>query len=154
MTAIDILKKDHRKVDDLFTQIESDGSDKKQIFGQIYNELTLHSQAEETFFYPELELSSETSGDVQHSYKEHQQVKDMLEDLASSDPNAAVWMTRLNELKESVRITSTRKRASSSRSPSRCSGSRSSRRSVARSSSSRRRPRRDSARPDGYPAAY
>ena len=102
MTAIDILKKDHRKVDDLFTQIESDGSDKKQIFGQIYNELTLHSQAEETFFYPELELSSETSGDVQHSYKEHQQVKDMLEELASSDPNAAVWMTKLNELKESV----------------------------------------------------
>jgi len=102
MTAIDILKKDHRKVDDLFTQIESDGADRKEIFGQIYNELTLHSQAEETFFYPELELSSETSGDVQHSYKEHQQVKDMLEDLASSDPNAAVWMTRLNELKESV----------------------------------------------------
>ena len=102
MTAIDILKKDHRKVDDLFTQIESDGSDKQRIFGQIYNELTLHSQAEETFFYPELELSSETSGDVQHSYKEHQQVKDLLEDLSSSDPNAAVWMTRLNELKESV----------------------------------------------------
>jgi hemerythrin superfamily protein len=102
MTAIDILKKDHRKVDDLFTQIESDGSDRKAIFEQIFNELTLHSQAEETFFYPELELSSETSGDVQHSYKEHQQVKDMLEELASSDPNAAVWMTKLNELKESV----------------------------------------------------
>jgi hemerythrin superfamily protein len=102
MTAIDILKKDHRKVDDLFTQIESEGSDRKQIFGQIYNELTMHSQAEETFFYPELELSSETSGDVQHSYKEHQQVKDMLEELAASDPNAAVWMTKLNELKESV----------------------------------------------------
>ena len=102
MTAIDILTQDHRKVDDLFTQIESDGSDRKQIFGQIYNALTLHSQAEETFFYPELELSSETSGDVQHSYKEHKQVKEMLEQLATSNPDSAVWMTRLNELKESV----------------------------------------------------
>jgi hemerythrin superfamily protein len=102
MTAIDILTKDHRKVDDLFTQIESDGSDRKQIFGQIYNELTLHSQAEETFFYPELELSSETSGDVEHSYKEHQQVKNLLEELAASDPNDVVWMTKLKELKESV----------------------------------------------------
>jgi len=102
MTAIDILKKDHRKVDDLFTQIESEGSNKKEIFGQIYSELTLHAQAEETFFYPELELSSETSGDVEHSYKEHQQVKDTLAELAGSSPNDTVWMTKLNELKESV----------------------------------------------------
>lgn len=102
MMAIELLTKDHRKVDELFTQIEGGSADKQAIFQKIYKELTLHSEAEETFFYPELELSAETSGEVSHSYKEHQEVKDLLAELKDGDMTGASWMSRLMELKESV----------------------------------------------------
>ena len=103
MTAIQLLKADHRKVDDLFAEIENGVGEPKAIFDQIYRELSLHADVEETLFYPELETKSETSEKVQHSYKEHQEVRDLLEELAAGNPGSEVWLTKLNELKESVK---------------------------------------------------
>jgi hemerythrin superfamily protein len=102
MNAIELLTKDHRKVDELFAQIEAGKGDKMSVFNQLDKELSLHAQAEETFFYPELELSSETSGEVRHSYREHQEVKGMLAELRAGDPSGAEWMSTLLQLKESV----------------------------------------------------
>jgi hemerythrin superfamily protein len=102
MTAIELLKKDHRKVDNLFAQIEDGLGDPAAIFDQIYRELSLHADVEETLFYPELETESETSDKVQHSYKEHREVRTLLEELAAGNPGSEVWLTQLNELKESV----------------------------------------------------
>jgi len=101
MTAIDILTKDHRKVAALFDEIER-ADDRGSIFRQIFDELTVHSEAEETFFYPELELSSETSGEVAHSYHEHKEVKELLADLAARDPNDAEFMSVMKELRQNV----------------------------------------------------
>src|SRR5215216_2103507 len=102
MTAIELLMKDHRKVDDLFAQIESGAGDPEMIFDQIYSELSLHADVEESLFYPELEQRAETADTVQHSYKEHQEVRTMLDELAAGNPGSAEWLAQLNELKQSV----------------------------------------------------
>lgn len=102
MTAIELLTKDHRKVDDLFAQIEDGAGDPTAIFDQLYRELSLHANIEEALFYPELEQESETSDKVQHAYKEHQEVRTMLEELAAGNPGSEGWLTKLAELKESV----------------------------------------------------
>ena len=102
MTAIELLKKDHRKVDDLFAEIENGAGDPTTIFNQIYRELSLHAELEETVFYPELEQRGETSDKVRHSYKEHQEVRTLLEQLAAGNPGSEVWLTQLDQLKESV----------------------------------------------------
>lgn len=102
MNAIELLTQDHRKVDELFEQMESGEGEKADIFNKIYQELSLHAEAEETFFYPELELSQETSGEVRHSYHEHQEIKDLLAELAARDTNDDAWMIRFEELKKSV----------------------------------------------------
>lgn len=102
MTAIELLTKDHRKVDALFEQIESNKGYAEEIFSQIHHELSLHAQIEEQLFYPELELSSKTADKVQHSYQEHREVKNLLSELASGNPDDAAWMSKLRQLKENV----------------------------------------------------
>lgn len=102
MNAINVLTKDHRKVEELFSQIESGEGDRMEVFKQINDELTLHAQVEETLFYPELELKGETSEQVQHSYEEHLEAKNLLAELSAGNPDDEGWMSKLQKLKESV----------------------------------------------------
>src|ERR1700754_4915829 len=52
--AIELLKADHRKVENLFTQYESASNEeqKRKIAKQICTELTVHTLLEEEIFYP------------------------------------------------------------------------------------------------------
>ena len=53
MDAFSLLKADHRKVEQLFAQLESaSGKQKLQVFQQIKTELELHTHIEEKIFYP------------------------------------------------------------------------------------------------------
>jgi hemerythrin superfamily protein len=53
VNAVDMLKKDHQTVTDLFGRFERAKPDERQaIATQIFNELTLHSILEEEIFYP------------------------------------------------------------------------------------------------------
>jgi hemerythrin superfamily protein len=102
MNAITVLTKDHRKVDELFAQIENGAGDKAQLFKQLHMELNLHAEAEEQLFYPKLELEGDTSSQVQHSYKEHQEVKNLLAELSAMSPDEQAWTSKLLQLKQSV----------------------------------------------------
>jgi hemerythrin superfamily protein len=54
--AIQILKEDHRKVEQLFDQfLEADGGKRQQIAQQIFHELEVHGTLEEEIFYPALQ---------------------------------------------------------------------------------------------------
>jgi len=53
MDAFNLLKADHRKVEKLFSELESArGQAKMRVFEQIKTELELHTHIEETIFYP------------------------------------------------------------------------------------------------------
>lgn len=53
VNAVDMLKKDHQTVTELFGQFErADASERQAIATQIFNELTLHAILEEEIFYP------------------------------------------------------------------------------------------------------
>ena len=53
VNAVDMLKKDHQTVADLFNQFERAGTgDRQAIATQIFNELTIHAGLEEEIFYP------------------------------------------------------------------------------------------------------
>ena len=102
MNAIEILTKDHRKVDELFAQIEGGQGNTADLFKQLYMELNLHAEAEEQLFYPKLELKGETSSQVGHSYKEHQEVKNLLSELSTMNQTEQAWTSKLLQLKQSV----------------------------------------------------
>ena len=61
MDPFELLKADHRKVEQLFTELESaEGKEKLTVFKQIKTELELHTHIEEKIFYPALEEPEET----------------------------------------------------------------------------------------------
>jgi len=103
MDPIELLKKDHKTVSELFERIEAaTGKVKLGIFRQIKNELELHTHIEEVIFYPALEKANETRDLTLEAYEEHKVVKDLLGELDSADAVSDEWEARLTVLKENV----------------------------------------------------
>jgi hemerythrin superfamily protein len=57
MNAIDLLKKQHREVEDLFEKFEKAGENaaktRERLCREISNRLAVHAEIEEKLFYPE-----------------------------------------------------------------------------------------------------
>jgi hemerythrin superfamily protein len=107
--AIKLLKEDHKKVKALFEEVEGLGdratTQRKSLFQQIDQELTLHSKIEETLFYPEFKKRAENSEEreeVLEAYEEHGVVKVMIGELEDLDPKDETYKPKLAVLKELV----------------------------------------------------
>lgn len=61
MDALELLKTDHKKVNELFKKAEKSENKKeqKQLFDQIKIELETHAHIEETVFYPAVAKNEE-----------------------------------------------------------------------------------------------
>ncbi len=102
MDAFELLKNDHKKVSELFKEIESaSGQAKTQLFSRIKNELDVHAHIEEKVFYPALENTEAAREITLEAYEEHKVVKDLLAELANGAPNDE-WDAKLTVLKENV----------------------------------------------------
>lgn len=101
MNIQDIIRMDHNKVSMLFKQIEESNDPQKieEYFGQIYKDLSVHSEAEEQVIYPAVRSFY---GETQELYEEQAEMKVMLEELKSlnaSDPN---FKSKVERLKTAV----------------------------------------------------
>ena len=103
MDAFNLLKTDHRKVAELFDQLESaSGKAKLQVFAQIKTELELHTHIEETIFYPALEDPKQTHELVLEAYEEHDVVKKLLAQLSKAKSADEEWDAQAKVLRENV----------------------------------------------------
>src|ERR1044072_6488137 len=103
MDPFELLKADHRKVEELFTEWESaSGKQKLQVFGQIRMELELHTHIEEKIFYPALEEPEETHDLALEAYEEHAVVKDLLKQLGKAKNADDEWEAQAKVLQENV----------------------------------------------------
>jgi len=103
MDAFNLLKTDHRKVAELFDQLESaNGKAKLQVFAQIKTELELHTHIEETIFYPALEDPKQTHELVLEAYEEHDVVKKLLAQLSKAKSADEEWEAQAKVLRENV----------------------------------------------------
>jgi hemerythrin-like domain-containing protein len=103
MKAFDLLKADHRKVEELFSQLESaSGARKMSVFNQIKTELELHTQIEEKIFYPALEQPEETHDLALEAYEEHAMVKKLLSELSRARTANEEWEAKAKVLQENV----------------------------------------------------
>jgi hemerythrin superfamily protein len=100
-----LIEADHRKVDQLFEEIESSKGAKKiqDCFHQIYKELTLHAEAEELVFYPAMREYEETEEFIEEAEEEHNSAKILLEQMKALKPNDDEFKTKLQHLIESVK---------------------------------------------------
>lgn len=99
-----LIEADHRKVEELFAELEGTKDAKKgqKIFAQIYKELNLHSKAEELVFYPAMQEYDETQEYIEEAEEEHTSVKILLEEMMALKPNDAEFQTKMQQLKEAV----------------------------------------------------
>jgi len=108
MRATTILKKDHRMVSGLLMTLEMtpkfSSMARKTLFDQIRNSLMVHTQVEEEIFYPAVRnlAFGEESSKVDEAYREHQTVKDLLNQMSHMDATSDEFDRRLAELKQNI----------------------------------------------------
>jgi len=103
MDAFELLKADHRKVSELFDQLEAaTGRAKLNVFDQIKTELELHTHIEEKIFYPALEKPEETHDLTLEAYEEHKMVKTLLAELSGTRTADDEWQAKAKVLRENV----------------------------------------------------
>ncbi len=104
MDIFELIKADHRKVEKIFSELQSTNSSKKldQGFKQLYQELNLHAQVEELTFYPSIRNYEGTEELLEEAEEEHTEVKVMLEQMKSIDSSSAEFKEKISQLKEAV----------------------------------------------------
>jgi iron-sulfur cluster repair protein YtfE (RIC family) len=105
MDAFELMMNDHRKVSDIFDRIESgDASLRRELFPRLKQELDVHAHVEETIFYPALKERPETRDIAAHAYSEHNEVKQLLDELHAGLGGAddGAWAAKLTKLRQSV----------------------------------------------------
>jgi len=103
MDAFNLLKADHRKVEELFSELESaSGQAKLRVFEQIKTELELHTHIEEKIFYPALEKPKPTHDLTLEAYEEHDVVKKLLREMSRAKSATEEWEAQAKVLQENV----------------------------------------------------
>jgi hemerythrin superfamily protein len=106
---IEIIKKDHKVVEELFKEYESLGDDavssKQKLVDQIIEELTNHAEMEETLCYPRFKevFTKEEDKKVDEAYVEHKEAKRLLSDLEGLQPEQPEFDASVQVLMEQIR---------------------------------------------------
>ncbi|MDM7916242.1 MAG: hemerythrin domain-containing protein [Candidatus Eisenbacteria bacterium] len=105
MNAIELLKKQHREVEELFTRYEAAGEKahktKQELFEKIADRLAGHASIEENTFYPGIKAEN-TQEILLESLEEHLAVKRVIADLLDLDPTDETYDAKMKVLKDLV----------------------------------------------------
>lgn len=106
MDIFSLLKQDHEKVRYLFDKIQKSGRKEipslQKLFSQIEEELEVHMEGEERFFYSALEQHEEPRDKVLEGYEEHQVAKTLLGTFKGLAIDDERWMAKASVLHEVV----------------------------------------------------
>jgi hemerythrin superfamily protein len=103
--AIELLKADHRQVEDWFDEFEEsdDDEEKQQLATRICNALKVHTTIEEEIFYPAfLEATDDT--DMHHEAEiEHDGARKLIAEIEASSPDDEYFGPRVSVLSEMIK---------------------------------------------------
>ncbi len=104
MDILDLIKKDHRKVASLFSQIETTDDTQKlyECFNQLYEEISLHTEVEEQTFYPAVRDCQDTGQLVDEAQAAHDEAKQLLEEIEDLSPTSMEFKAKILELKQVI----------------------------------------------------
>lgn len=102
MDPIELLTRQHEEAELLFQQVAvATGEERARLFGRLAWLLTLHTQLEERYFYPEVKLA-ETDDLVHHAYDDHAEAKALISQLIHLDVSDMQFEPALVLLRTSV----------------------------------------------------
>lgn len=104
MNGLELLKQDHRKVEDLFAQVEatSEAQQHEKLFQQIKTELETHTYIEESVLYPALKKHEELKALTLEAEEEHKQVKTLLREAEQLSGSSDRFAAKLKVMQENV----------------------------------------------------
>lgn len=101
MNAIELLKKQHRLVEEIFEKIEKDGADKNSLFAQLGDNLAAHATIEESLFYPAA-FADQTEDMLREAVEEHLSVKRIITDMLAVGVDDETFDAKVKVLKEQI----------------------------------------------------
>lgn len=99
-----IIASDHRKVEELFDQLESSQGDRRHLVAQVISELSAHAAAEEQLLYPAVRDMVPGGGRIaDEATAEHKAMKQQLAKLEQGQPGDLEFENALTALIDAVR---------------------------------------------------
>jgi hemerythrin-like domain-containing protein len=101
--AIEMLREDHRKVQQLFENFEQASDSKEQICEQTITELETHTMLEEEIFYPAAQEQVEEKELIDEAQEEHHVVKLIMAELKKMGASDERFEAKFKVMSESVK---------------------------------------------------
>lgn len=104
--ALQLLRDDHKKVKDLFSQFEAedDTTARGEIARQALDELEIHAEIEEKIFYPAVRKEADADSELMNEAdEEHHVVKLLIGELRRMKPSAERFAAKFTVLAENVK---------------------------------------------------
>ena len=73
---------------------------RKKLFKELVRDIKAHAAAEEQALWSTVMRNPTTTDQARHAVSEHQELEDMLADLAARDMASSGWLRRFNQMKE------------------------------------------------------
>jgi len=100
--AIALLRADHRKVSELYTQYEATRSaaKKKALVATICLELSVHARVEEEIFYPAVKAALKDKELVPEAQVEHASLKELIAQVKDKEPDGEMFDAKIKVMSE------------------------------------------------------
>lgn len=100
-----MLRADHAKVSELFEQFERSRSlDKKRVLvATICQELRVHTELEESIFYPAVQQALKDHELVPEAHVEHASIKSLIEQVECEEPGSDEYDAKVKVMSEYVK---------------------------------------------------
>jgi hemerythrin superfamily protein len=100
----DIVHMDHSKVKELFKEIESTDDPQRltEFFSQLYRDLSIHAEAEESTWYPALLKYDDSVATTEQAYREQEQAKSLLTELKQIGTVTPQFKAKIQTLKYAI----------------------------------------------------
>ncbi|WP_287129131.1 hemerythrin domain-containing protein [Candidatus Cyanaurora vandensis] len=102
--VFELLKVDHDRLADLFVTIETE-TDPGALSTHVEllaRQLLTHTTLEEEIFYPQVRNFADTEGQVEKNYEQHQEAKEILQQIQRLDPSTQDFKAAVQDLQRAI----------------------------------------------------
>jgi hypothetical protein len=90
----------HRDLIDALGETQGGSEERAELFERLTKEVKSHAAAEEQALYSTMMRKPETTDETRHSVAEHQEIQELLNDLAATPMSSGAWMTKFRTLRD------------------------------------------------------
>ena len=104
MDILDLIKKEHRNIEALFSEIEQTGDTHKlyECFNELHQEISTHTEAKKITLYTAVRSCEDTEELVNKSQREQDEAKHLLEEIEFFSPTSSEFKAKIQQLKQVI----------------------------------------------------